>query len=282
MKNLIFTSIFSLIIAEATAASYFEQEKEMAKSSLSQKNTSAKMALRETEASIIKKVQNVNFVIYRTAFQEEGDLFIGGIKASPLHSFTSDYNFALVIDRDRKLPLVENSDFYQLLSNSQYRSYQFIQLNEQKELSKFPLTLPKNSELNLMIFSSHEGDDEIFPQVFRLSQCGEELKAKQSSDRVRSYYYQENGKCPLLYTFVKGDKLKNDVVFFSMLNNAPAVVQEQIERSRDVIDRYQRLLRSELKKAEPNKKIVTEYNQKIAEQKLQLKQLKAFHVNVSE
>ena len=63
MKTIITLMAIS-IIQTTLAASYFEQEKDLAKKTLAKRETSAKMEMRETEASIIKSSNDIKFVIH--------------------------------------------------------------------------------------------------------------------------------------------------------------------------------------------------------------------------
>lgn len=275
-------SCICLNLSIATGASYFEQESEMAQKSLSQKNAEAKIALTVAAATVIKKNDSVNFIVYRSAHLGKGEVFIDNIKATQLHSFTDDYNFALVVDPSNKLAIGEDSAFYQLLVSSPYRSYQFVELQETSTTSKFPLSLPTKSELSLIKVTLGEGQESLFSDSLKLMQCNKEIMPKQSSDTIYLYSYKESSKCPLHYTYQRSNKDTKASVFFAMVNNAPAVVLEKIERSRDILDRYQRLLRAEEKKVKKDQKAIADYTNKIEEEKIELKNLKEFLNNVNE
>lgn len=278
MKTIITLMAIS-IIQTTLAASYFEQEKDLAKKTLAKRETSAKMEMRETEASIIKSSNDIKFVIYRPDFLESGDLFIGGLKANTIHSFSSDYDFALVVDRQKKLPSSEASELYQLLSHSNYRSYRFDSFSKATDFEKLPLELPAKSELTLILFSSLHDGQEVFPEVFSLRACGKEIEPKKSNGAAKIYYFQQNDQCTLEYRFQPGNQ---QFTFFNMINNATAVVQEQVERSREVITRYERLLRKEQKQVKPDASKISLYQQKVDDQKKELKRLKEFLVNIKQ
>lgn len=274
---------FPLVLNFAFAETYFAQEKDMAKKLLAQATLSAKKGTKETEAILIKKSDDIKFVLYRDAFgSETGDLLISGVKANPLHSFTSDYNFALSVDQEEKISGAEATSFYQLLSDSPYRVYRFEKFNESKSESKLDLSLPTHAQVTIILFSQNQEGTRVFPQAFSLTQCGKAVKEKKSNGTAKIYYAQENSKCPLLYTYTKGEKITGDFNFFIIINNAEKMVKDQIVRSRDVITRYKRLLKNEKSKTKPDASKVAEFTAKISSQELELRRLKQFLRGVSE
>lgn len=263
------------------------KESELAKRALAANNSAAKVGLRETEAAVVQKNGDIALVVYRDAFTDKGELSIDGIQATVLHSFSSDFNYALVIDRNKQLPQQTDSTLSHFLQQSKYRSYHLGILRENdKEAIQLPLAIPDKGDITLMIFSSYFeseiGKGYAFPELFKLTRCQTELSPVRADQNSKTYRFKQDDNCPVLYQLGKRIGNKDSYRFFAMANSSEDIIKKQIARCRDIMAQNRRLIAAEQKKKKVDSSKIKDYEKKIKDQETEIKRLARLLRGISE